>query len=417
VVTQHHDDFIYLLYNSLSKNKTIESLKITNSKSDFEDIKFLKFDFLVNNHSLKILDVSNVSFTEYQMISLKDSICKNNSITSLNFSNTNYKEDFDFLSKENLKSFQFLKMNEEISDRFLKGLQINKSLIFLKISCVFGDKLSSKVDEVVGNHPSLEEVILKEFKQCDLKLFLKNPNLKSLEFNSIKMENLNEIDMKSVSIENLNLKGCHIDFTKNFKFLENLFEIPTLNSLNISENELGKECLTFIISKLENNHKIERLTFFGSFINEGEIVEALKNSLTKNHHLKHLNASQRLNLKGIMKYSKPKNSTCVGILKCPWENQTLESIQGFYLTSDLKDFVLLNSPVKEILCDRPKYKLDLTHELKWNTQLIHIEDHVQVPLYFYYMERNKELASILKQFPKKILKINSFDVAFHFGRV
>jgi hypothetical protein len=58
--------------------------------------------------------------------------------------------------------------------------------------------------------------------------------------------------------------------------------------------------------------------------------------------------------------------------------------------------------------------LNFISELKWNTHLVNIEDHVLVPLYFYYMERNKELETIHKRFSKRILNIKTLDVSFQF---
>jgi hypothetical protein len=62
---------------------------------------------------------------------------------------------------------------------------------------------------------SIENIILGNFDQSNLKLLLNNLNLKSLEFNSIITENLNKIDLKESSIENLNLENFGINFTMN----------------------------------------------------------------------------------------------------------------------------------------------------------------------------------------------------------
>jgi hypothetical protein len=105
----------------------------------------------------------------------------------------------------------------------------------------------------------------------------------------------------------------------------------------------------------------------------------------------------------------------LGIFNSPWSNKTLECIQGNYSSEELKNFVLMNTPVKEILRGiGPPIELDLIDELKWNYHLIHIENHIPVPMYFYYIERNKELAKIQK-ISKEILKIKTFDICFQFN--
>jgi hypothetical protein len=128
-----------------------------------------------------------------------------------------------------------------------------------------------------------------------------------------------------------------------------------------------------------------------NLVNNEEILKDLKASLMKNKFLKHLNI---FNLSGstgkfpkgglFKKISKP----CLGIFTSPWTNKTLESIQGNYTSSDLKDFVLMNTPVKEILKgEKISYQLNFISELKWNTHLVNIEDHVLVPLFLLYGEK------------------------------
>jgi hypothetical protein len=69
--------------------------------------------------------------------------------------------------------------------------------------------------------------------------------------------------------------------------------------------------------------------------------------------------------------------------------------------------------VKELfVMDAKKY--DFSKDLKWNTNLIHIEYQNQVPLYYYYLRRNQELASIQKRFPNLIFQVKTFEISFQF---
>jgi hypothetical protein len=104
------------------------------------------------------------------------------------------------------------------------------------------------------------------FQISQIYSFLKKMKLKSfkVEFNKTREKDL-EINLENVNHEHLSLDGCKIDSTKNFKFLKNLFKMPYLKSLNISGNELGIDGAKFIISMLENNHKLEHLTVSGNY--------------------------------------------------------------------------------------------------------------------------------------------------------
>jgi hypothetical protein len=151
-------------------------------------------------------------------------------------------------------------------------------------------------------------------------------------------------------------------------------------------------------------------------VDDEKIIMNFKSSLMKNKHLKHLFAYHIL-LSQILafNFSKTTYFPCLGIFNSPWSNKTLECIQGNYSSEELKNFVLMNTPVKEILRGiGPRIELDLIDELKWNYHLIHIENHIPVPMYFYYIERNKELAKIQK-ISKEILKIKTFDICFQFN--
>jgi hypothetical protein len=194
---------------------------------------------------------------------LEIALCNNDSITSLDFSKSNYFGEFLFLGNKNLKSFKYLFMDDKVSPNFIKSFMLNQSITDLWVSF---DGDSTSLIETLSQHQSIENICLRNCKPIDLKVLLKNSKLKSLELNSINLENLNEIDFKICSIEYLNLENCRIDFTKNFKFLENIFDISSLKSLNLSVNELGMNGVEFIISMLGNNHQLESLTLSGIFI-------------------------------------------------------------------------------------------------------------------------------------------------------
>jgi hypothetical protein len=240
VIYSHIDLDLSMFYDALSHNKNIEHLKIANNThlpTESNNVEYFNFDCLPKN--LKSLDISNIEFTKYQMESLLMGLERNDSITSLDFSFSNF-SNFSFLRKMKLKSFKYNMKN---------------------YTSMEGNSLESPGKYLI-NHRTIEEITLMD-GSFDLQSMLKNPKLKSLKFNKIREKDL-KINLKNVNLEHLSLDGCKIDFTKNFKFLENLFNLPCLKSLNISGNELGIDGAKFIISMLENNHKLERLTVSGN---------------------------------------------------------------------------------------------------------------------------------------------------------
>jgi hypothetical protein len=102
--------------------------------------------------------------------------------------------------------------------------------------------------------------------------------------------------------------------------------------------------------------------------------------------------------------------------KSPWKNVTLETIKIF-MTEDLipllKEFILMNTLVKEIiLLPEISMSLNFIKVLKWNTNLISIENHDSIPMYYFYMKRNRDLALIPRNFKKEISQIKAFNISF-----
>jgi hypothetical protein len=62
----------------------------------------------------------------------------------------------------------------------------------------------------------------------------------------------------------------------------------------------------------------------------------------------------------------------------------------------IRQFILMNTPVQELYLKLGSF--DLTDALKFNTNIIHIEDHFLTPLYLHYIERNMELKKIKRAF-------------------
>jgi hypothetical protein len=78
----------------------------------------------------------------------------------------------------------------------------------------------------------------------------------------------------------------------------------------------------------------------------------------------------------------------------------------------VKEFILLNTPIKEILLD--SIKINFTEEMKFNNHITYISSS-QNPETDIYLERNIDLESILNHFEHlKISQVSVFDFHFHF---
>jgi hypothetical protein len=72
----------------------------------------------------------------------------------------------------------------------------------------------------------------------------------------------------------------------------------------------------------------------------------------------------------------------------------------------------MNTPVQELYLKLGSF--DLTDALKFNTNIIHIEDHFLTPLYLHYIERNVELKKIKRAFESLMFQKRTFDISFSY---
>jgi hypothetical protein len=153
-------------------------------------------------------------------------------------------------------------------------------------------------------------------------------------------------------------------------------------------------------------------------VEDQKLMISFKSSLMKNKHLKQLKIfySPFIDFMGTI----PNYEYLKIFLSGPWENEKLETIlmrTDKSMIPHLKEFILMNTPVKELLFLNFKlfdFLFDFTDELKLNTNLVNIGNHSPIPLYYYYIERNKELETIHKKFKTPIRHVKIFDISFQF---
>jgi hypothetical protein len=77
----------------------------------------------------------------------------------------------------------------------------------------------------------------------------------------------------------------------------------------------------------------------------------------------------------------------------------------------VKEFIKLNTPVKEIILESLEFSFN--EEMKFNNHITNISTHN--PETKYYLDRNIELETILRHFQHlKISQVSVFDFYFHF---
>jgi hypothetical protein len=99
-----------LIFEALKCNQTIETLNFVdeNSTSIKLDLKSDKsLEFIQTNQTLKSLNFSRIKFSNEQMELISQLLCKNQSITKLDFSYSNYEGSFEFLKDQNMKQLKY----------------------------------------------------------------------------------------------------------------------------------------------------------------------------------------------------------------------------------------------------------------------------------------------------------------------
>jgi hypothetical protein len=296
--SQTLDDHLDSIFDAVAVSKSIESLSLKNIKKlNLEDLNSLKF--IETNSTLKSLNFSGVSFSKFEMEMLNDSLKKNDSISILNLSCGNFLGPFGFLEKKNLKEFTFQRICEAflVMD-FLSHLKNNKSLTTLELSLKYiVNEIQQDFDEffvIMSSHSMIKFLSMDGFDQigvCGFHKLLKNPNLKELkliecfsELNQFEMlmnalndnESLKTLDVsynrnmvwKNSKIHNKTLQhfvmeGNGFDFSN---LLQELLNIPSLQQLQISENQLGRKGVEILCNFLETDSSLSKLSISGKKI-------------------------------------------------------------------------------------------------------------------------------------------------------
>jgi hypothetical protein len=221
-----------LIFEGLGSNKSIKeilfnvSVHIEGHSLNLKDVESLRF--IEKNSTLKIVNFSDITFSEKESNILNDTLCKNKSITALNFSHSSFLGPYEFLQNKNLKSFEFHNIwgikGINIQD-FLENLKLSNSLMNLKLNFskyLSPNKENVKIHELINilsELQSIEEIHLNSCQKVKedfpFQILLMNPKLKILEL---------ENSLSTDSIE---------------PFFKELNSNKSLKSLNLENNRLG----------------------------------------------------------------------------------------------------------------------------------------------------------------------------------
>jgi hypothetical protein len=238
VILKQSKGYLDRIFKVLAMNKSVEKLvlvgnsKIQMNLSDPNSLRFIE-----TNSTLKTLNFSNIQFSHKEMNILGESLLKNDTLTELNFSFSNFTGPFDFLKKKNLKIFDFKEIWNFYSVSFSQFLDSNSSLISLDLSPQFYDKYQN-VDEIktvidiLSDHKTLERITLNHFSDkylnFDFSKLLKIQNLKELRLkNCLTLKSLEYI----LIALNTNTSLTILDISENELTLEPKWEIKITNKI------------------------------------------------------------------------------------------------------------------------------------------------------------------------------------------
>jgi hypothetical protein len=248
-----------LIFNALEVNKSLTELilsQYSEGKLNLQSLESLKF--IEKNSSIKVLNFSRISFTETESKLLGEYLMRNNSITSLDLSSSNYEGSFGFLQNNILQNFNFRdiwKISRIDFKQLFDNLKSNKSL--KKMDFSFGFQKTSNMNihkfiEIISEHSgNIEDLTLNGISYAtesyELHKLLKNPKIQKLSL----------------------MKSFFDESSESFvNFFNSLNENNTLLSLNISENLIKNVIYNFQLS----NSSIEILD-----ISSEEIYFFIKN--------------------------------------------------------------------------------------------------------------------------------------------
>jgi hypothetical protein len=193
--TSLNDCKLDFIFEGLSKNKSIETFKLNRTWIDLKLENSKSLRFIESNSTLKSIDFGSVSFKIVDMELINEYLIKNNSLTELNLSMSNFRGPFEFLAKNSLKKFFFKGIWHEISSdkllmsNFIHNMGSNTSLKELNLSVGYSNTYEVKeleeIIEILSAHENIESFSFHSSysltKPPDFRKLLGNPKLKELK--------------------------------------------------------------------------------------------------------------------------------------------------------------------------------------------------------------------------------------------
>jgi hypothetical protein len=297
------EDYLSGIFDVLAKNTSVESLSISFSQDislNLKDPNSLRF--IEKNSTLKTLNFSSLAFETIEMTILNDALMKNNSITSLDLSHSNFCGPFEFLKNGTLKKFEFISIwNHYLSideNEFLQNLKSSNSLTHLDLSSrlFVGVEIDKKkiqaLIEVLESHQSITSLTMNYILNIEFQKLLNNPKLEELSLDgsatffdgiivalnsnlTIKRLNLSNTQFNSKmdwdnfkltnkSLQTFKMSGNKFDFSKNFNLFKELLNIPSLEEFCIKFNKIGKIGVEYLSDFLRHNSTLLKLEINGN---------------------------------------------------------------------------------------------------------------------------------------------------------
>jgi hypothetical protein len=255
---------------------------------DEESLRFIEKNLFIKN-----LNLSRILFIESEMKILEECLLKNQCITDLNLSGTNYEGSFDFLQNGNVKEFSFRDMWGRPYVNFNSLFENLKSKCSLNVLDVSGkyeheDPHIEEFIEIVSKFNINVQHLKMNYLEASIDLnfhkLLKNPNIKKLELMDsfpnttlplstffselISNETLLSLDISDCdihqlkfnwdiiqkphnSIEFLNLSSLifpiqfqfrlWMGFLKRFQFFPELLEFPKIERVKYLQKHIGEK--------------------------------------------------------------------------------------------------------------------------------------------------------------------------------
>jgi hypothetical protein len=296
-------DYLSQIFNALATNTSVECLNVSFSQEislNLKDSNSLRF--IEKNSTLKTLNLSSITFQINEMTILNETLMKNNSITSLDLSQSNFCGPFDFFQNGTLKKFEFRSIWENYNSikdvEFLQNLKSSDSLIDLDFSSNLFETINVDKEkfeallEVLEGHRSITNLTMNYIRKTGLQRLLKNPKLEKLTLegivsliddffmalnSNVTLKHLNisyssfnptidwnEIKITNQSLQKFEMTGNNFNFSKNFNLFKELLKIPLLEEFCVKFNKIGKNGVEYLSDFLKYNSTILKLEFNGN---------------------------------------------------------------------------------------------------------------------------------------------------------